>query len=76
MLVTDLEHMESIVDQRKDLEWDGWDVVKYIKSEKAIFSSDGVYRNGSWFIRKLFPITEKGWTIPNSMGRDNELLER
>jgi hypothetical protein len=30
MLVTSLEEMERIVAARPDLEWDGWNVVKYI----------------------------------------------
>jgi hypothetical protein len=76
MLVTDLEHMEKIVAQRTDLEWEGWDVVRYNKSDKAMFSIDGVYKNGSWFKRKTFPITEIGWIIPNNIGGNNEFLER
>ena len=75
MLVTNLEYMESIVAQRPDLEWDGWNIVRYTKSDRAMFSSDGVYKNGMWYKRKTFPITEQGWSVPNSIGRHDEFLE-
>jgi hypothetical protein len=76
MLVTNLEYMEKIVSERSDLEWSGWDIVKYTKSENAQFSVDGFFKNGSWFKKRTFPITEKGWNIPNSIGRNYEKVER
>jgi hypothetical protein len=76
MLVTDLKHMEKIVSSRGDLEWEGWNVVKYSKSEKSIFSVDGAYRKGYWCKKKVFPITENGWNVPDSIGKNNGLLER
>jgi hypothetical protein len=76
MLVTSLEYMSKIVSNRQDLEWDGWDVVKYAKSSDAMFSVDGVLKNGLWCKKKIFPITEEGWHIPNSIGRLDEQLEK
>jgi hypothetical protein len=76
MLVVDLEHMEKIVAMRDDLEWDGWNVVKYTKSPNAEMSPDGVLRNGMWFKRKFFPLTEEGWFIPNSIGLADAQMER
>lgn len=76
MLVNNLEKMESIVNSSSDLEWDGWDVVKYTPSHSAMFSADGVYHNGSWHKKKTFPITEKGWEVPNSIGKRNAQMER
>jgi len=76
MLVTDLNYMEHIVSKRQDLEWQGWDVVKYTKSNSAMFSNDGVFKNGTWCKKKIFPITESGWIIPNSIGRLDAELER
>ena len=75
MLVTDLQVMEKIVDSRKDLSWIGWDVVKYTKSNNAMFSPEGVYKDGQWFKKVVFPITENGWNIPSSIGQLNEKLE-
>lgn len=71
MLINNLEHMEKIVDQRNDLCWDGWDVVKYTKSESAIFNPDGAFRNGQWYKKRVFPLTEFGWKVPNSIGESN-----
>jgi hypothetical protein len=76
MLVVDLEHMEKIVMSRDDLEWDGWDVVKYTKNLNAHMSPDGVYKNGQWFKRKVFPVTNSGWSIPNSIGLADAKMER
>jgi hypothetical protein len=71
MLITSLEDMESIVSSRNDLEWDGWNVIKYTKTSDAVFSQDGVYKNGRWCNKKVFPITEEGWFLPNSLGRQH-----
>jgi hypothetical protein len=76
MLVNDLSYMEHIVSQRHDLEWQGWDIVKYTKSNSAMFNQDGIFKNGSWYKKKVFPVTEIGWTIPNSIGRLDADLER
>jgi hypothetical protein len=75
MLVTSLEYMSKIVSNRQDLEWNGWDVIKYTKSPNGMFSNDGVFRNGVWCKQKIFPITEEGWQIPNSIGRLDYDLE-
>jgi hypothetical protein len=76
MLVTSLEYMSEIVSKREDLEWHGWDVIKYTKSSSAMFSPDGVLKNGIWCKRKIFSLTESGWQIPNSIGRLDAELER
>jgi hypothetical protein len=76
MLISNLEYMEKVVDSRADLEWDGWDLVKYTRSGKSMFSSDGSYRNGKWFSKRIFPVTENGWNIPKSIGIIDEKMER
>lgn len=70
MLVTDLDAMEKVVCSRTDLEWDGWDVVKYTKSANAYSSPDGVLRDGQWYKRKRYPLTEEGWNVPNSLVKE------
>lgn len=75
MLVTSLEEMEQIVANRGDLEWDGWNIVKYSKSEKAIYSKDGVFHRGAWMKKKVFPLTEEGWFLPNTIGRVDAQVE-
>lgn len=69
MLVTTLEEMEQIVASREDLEWNGWDIVKYSKSNNAMYSTDGCFHRGQWMKKQTFPLTEDGWYLPNSIGR-------
>lgn len=71
MFITSLSKMEEIVASRDDLSWDGWDVVRYKKNNEAQFDVNGVFRNGAWYKRFVFPITQHGWSIPNSIGNDN-----
>lgn len=75
MLVTNLEDMEKIVQNRGDLSWDGYDVVKYTNSDNAMYGVDGVFRNGKWMKKKVFPLTEQGWDLPNYFGRDYARVE-
>jgi hypothetical protein len=76
MFITNLNKMDKIVSGSKDLEWDGWDVARYTPSHTAMFSTDGVYKNGKWFKKKVFPVTENGWDIPESIGQKNAKMER
>lgn len=76
MLVNSLEKMEIIVRNNDMLTWDGWDVVKYTPTNKGMFSVDGAFKDGQWYKKKVFPITENGWNIPNSLGRYDENMER
>ena len=76
MLVNNLSKMEEIVESSNSLEWDGWDVVKYTPSYNAMFSTDGAYKDGQWCKKKVFPLTEDGWNLPNSIGKINARMER
>lgn len=75
MLVTTLEEMEQIVKSREDLVWDGWNVVKYTNSSSAMFSVDAEFRHGKWMKKKVFPLTEDGWHLPNFIGRVDAQVE-
>lgn len=75
MLVTTLEEMEAIVSSRADMEWDGWSIVKYTKASNAMYSPDGCRVNGVWMKKKVFPLTEDGWYLPNSIGRVHAAVE-
>lgn len=68
MLVNDLNHMEKIVESQRDLYWDGWNVVKFKKDPSAFTSVNGVFRNGHWGKTTTFPVTERGWDIPENIG--------
>lgn len=75
MLVVTLEEMEEIVNSRTDLAWEGWNVVKYTKASNAMYSPDGCLRNGVWMKKKVFPLTEDGWYLPNTIGRVHAAVE-
>lgn len=68
MLVSSLEKMEKIVASHKELVWDGWDVVRYSESHNAQYSISGAFHNGTWMKKKVFPLTEQGWHLPNNIG--------
>ncbi len=63
--INSLETMESIVQNNKQLSWDGWTVVETFPSEKAYFSKFGVYKNGKWQMKKEFTPSDQGWEIPD-----------
>jgi hypothetical protein len=69
MLVDNLEDMQLIVNNNKDLFWNGWDVVHHTLSLEAEFSEDGVFKNNKWYKQKVFALTENGWKIPDSFGK-------
>ena len=75
MLVTNLEEMERLVAARPDLDWDGWNVVKYVNSNNAMYAKDGAFKDGKWLIKKVYPLTEEGWRLPNSIGREDAQVE-
>lgn len=75
MLVSDLNQMESIVSADPSLTWEGWDVVKYTNNSNAMYSVDGAFVDGRWVKKKVFPLTENGWNLPNYIGRKNAQVE-
>lgn len=67
MFITSLSEMERIVDSRPDLSWDGWDVVRYKKNNNAQFDKNGVFRNGQWYNKIVFPLKTHGWSLPERL---------
>ena len=68
MIITDLNQMENIVNSRNDLEWEGWNVIRYTKNDASFMSSDGAFRNGQWHKKQVYELTEMGWKVPNNFG--------
>jgi len=64
-LINSLDVMESIVNDNKQLSWDGWTVVETFPSEKAYFSKFGIYKNNKWQMKKEFVPSNNGWEIPD-----------
>lgn len=70
MIVKSLSQMESIVkENKKVLSWDGWSVVEMFASEKGRTSVNGAYREGKWYLKKVFIPSRNGWEIPNKYVR-------
>lgn len=66
-VIRDLDVMESIVSNRNDLEWDGWDVIHYRPKAASFMNPRGAFRNGEWNLATRYPITEKGWIVPGRL---------
>jgi hypothetical protein len=69
MLVTSLSKMEEIVAGHPDLSWNGWDVVRRKQNSNAQFDPKGICVNGVWYKQYVYPITESGWSLPESLVR-------
>lgn len=75
MLVTTEHEMQDIINSRGDLEWDGWNVIKYSKNSNAAYEKDGCFHKGMWMKKKVFPLTSDGWYLPNYIGRVDAQVE-
>lgn len=67
MLVNSLNKMEQIVNGHPELSWNGWDVIRYRQNNNAQYDPKGVYRDGKWYKQYVYPITEDGWYLPESL---------
>jgi hypothetical protein len=61
--------MEEIVAGHPDLSWNGWDVVRRKQNSNAQFDPKGICVNGVWYKQYVYPITESGWSLPESLVR-------
>lgn len=64
MDIKSLEKMESIVNSNRSLSWEGWDVIELIKYPNAMFKKNGCFKDGKWFLKNVFTVSENGWRIP------------
>ena len=69
MFITDLNKMETIVENEKHLSWDGWTVVERVATNKGMTSVEGRMVNGKWYIEKRFVPSREGWKIPGKYVR-------
>lgn len=65
MLIKTIEEAEQIVEQSNDLRWVGWDIVSWHENSKGMFNKNGRFLNNTWGVQSIYPITEKGWHLPN-----------
>ena len=69
MLINSLNKMDKLVESHPELSWDGWDVVRHKKSPDSQFDKSGEFYKGSWHKKFVFPVTQDGWSLPESIGR-------
>lgn len=68
MINLDIRKVHSFVSKQQhlgnDVRWDGWDIVFFRPVEHAIYSKDGVFRNGVWgFDNRVIVNSEGIWSI-------------
>ena len=68
-MIKDLDIMEIIVAKNNNLSWDGWNVVELTPSKDAMFKTNGVFIDGKWYMKKLYPCNTNGWKIPQKYVR-------
>jgi hypothetical protein len=69
MIIKDLKEMEKIVSKNSSLSWEGWNVIELVKSNSAMFNSNGSFVNGLWYFKKVFSPNRDGWSIPSKYKR-------
>ena len=69
MMINSLEEAETIVENNKSLMWVGWDIIQLTKSPTAWMKPEGIYKDGSWHIRKQYNLSTNGWELPGKFVR-------
>lgn len=71
MKINSLEQMETIVENNKSLEWDGWNVREVTPSPTGWTKKNGMFRNGNWYSQKSYILNFDGWKLPSKfVGND------
>lgn len=74
MVISKYDEMDNIVASNAKMHWLGWDVVFDKETPNGYTHFNGVFKNGKWHIRKVFPLTESGWNIPDKfVGRNVQM---
>lgn len=63
-VIRDLDAMESIVDSRNDLSWEGWDVIHYRHKPTSFINPNSVFKDGKWCQATRYAPGRDGWKIP------------
>ena len=61
--IKSLPLMEDLVSQSTDLEWDGWNVLKF-GGRASVLNPKARKVNGQWQLVDYYPVTENGWEVP------------
>lgn len=68
-LSLDYEQAHQFVETQQimgnNVEWDGWELVFWKPSPKAITSKNGVLKSGKWgFEKRIYPDDNGNWSVP------------
>lgn len=68
MMNLDIKSAHRVVREQQqagnDVVWDGWDIVFYRPAPQAVYSKDGVWRNGQWSFENRVTVNSEGmWKI-------------
>jgi hypothetical protein len=69
MLITNYEYAEKIVNENKNLSWEGWNILEVTPSNNAEFNKEGKIIDGNWAFVKTYQLTESGWEVPKKYVR-------
>ena len=70
MQIQTLDEAEVVVQNSKNLSWDGWTIIHSVQDDSAEYDTSGAYDRGvgKWFGRISYPyINGTGWDIPKSL---------
>lgn len=66
MKTLNYDQAHDMVSRRRDLFWDGWDIVLWRKNALGATHKRGMYRNGTWGLTQRWSLNRSGeWKVPN-----------
>jgi len=66
MKVLDYSEAHKIVQANRNLNWDGWDIVSWVRNPNGATNIHGEFRNGRWGVSRRFTMNDDGtWVVPN-----------
>jgi hypothetical protein len=65
MVVLDYDSADEFVDNKRNLFWDGWDIVHWKPNPNSYTNKKALFRNGRWGFANRFSVRDDGtWRIP------------
>lgn len=58
------DNAHKIVDNNKNLLWNGWDIVEFRKNPEAIYNKNAMFINGTWCSVNIYKPGKDGWKVP------------
>lgn len=64
-----IDFVEELVNLNPNLCWEGWDVVHLLEDPNGYMNTNGVFKDGKWYIKEVYKLKEDGWDIPKKIMR-------